>query len=907
VRFGKMKKVILFWVMIALLTCIVNAQCGIVTTSITLSEDIYFNISGINNACFVISGNDIVIDGNGHSIIGRFNVSTNYADSKNIAIDISHANNIVIKNLRIEGFFDGIRIHDASGTTISDNRFIDSVQGIWWQHGSNNLIINNVFENYNNPPSAITILKAQSGDSENFVIKGNSFTINSPGALSQAILHSGPKGGVIESNIIIFGNNKGRIKPRGIYFSGDNMVVQSNEITISGSNNDNSADTGCGICAVSGVGLNTIKSNKITASGTNIAGLKAYRTGIQTLSVNSAPNFYSDNEIDAKDGATGILLQNAAYSRFSDEKITSQNDYITIKGKEVIEEGTVGYEKTPYKNIFPSISNTFSDVMLDSRMLISIDSAKDVSIALDNDQPEYPATAVPFDNALIVQAYSPDSSLDYRTGYEMPDGITAEKIRLYEYPETINKWILVPTSVFEQDVMKSGEIDLNQGRYHFNIITNMDVPDTNTSQCLPDCTKGDNIAYLECESDTGCLDVQMDFQDPSGNTIADCDKKLINESYNFLAPYCIGNSVYRNYHCSRDPAQARAAIRISPIDEICPAVCIDGICTSGESNNTVPEKNETTPPENETEVPAGGECPSGKTLLCHNGKNEICVGDPSVIAAHIKHGDIEGRCIAEKAQTIEIKMNTENRVNIEFNNSVKVSFRALKDRQDQKIAITARSREAPPENIPAPERKVKKYLVIEHPDIDNSEIADSKLEFTVDDEWMKASSAKKDDVILSKFVADKWKDLRTSYVRSEGNLHYFEADSEGFSTFAVTLNNTVAAPQQETVPAQEPQETEETLPEKKDDGLANKILSLPFIIGASIFIVLLLVKLNLPQKQKNQEKTNPDEEKYRPVLNYIEKLKKKGISKEEISKDLEDAGHDKATIERLLKFSFSEK
>jgi PGF-pre-PGF domain-containing protein len=330
-------------------------------------------------------------------------------------------------------------------------------------------------------------------------------------------------------------------------------------------------------------------------------------------------------------------------------------------------------------------------------------------------------------------------------------------------------------------------------------------------------------------------------------------------------------------------------------------------------NETIPPveppiQNETQPPANQTdEVPAiNGACRNDKVLICHKEKNEICVGEPSAIAGHLRHGDNAGLCANERADIkIVANFKANDNVDIEFNNSVKVSFRALNEKRDSRITITSRSRETPPLDIPSPKRKVKKYLVIEHPDIDNSEIADSKLEFTVDDEWMIASNAKKEDVILSKYVADKWKDLKTTYVKSVGNVHYFSAESEGFSTFAVTLNNTVAAAPQEIPPEQQQQNTAE-LPETKQDGFVDRLLSLPFIIGASVFVILLFVLTNLPPKKKT-EKVNPEEDKYRPVLTYIERQKKKGSSKEDIRKDLEDAGHDKETIERLLNFSLNAK
>jgi PGF-pre-PGF domain-containing protein len=415
----------------------------------------------------------------------------------------------------------------------------------------------------------------------------------------------------------------------------------------------------------------------------------------------------------------------------------------------------------------------------------------------------------------------------------------------------------------------------------------------------------------------------------NGKIIAGCDLKQFDTEYEFSEPYCIGNTLYSKYTCHEGTTCAQYnydsdipvcikekpsnAVGVYPAGIICASGCVSGACIGGIQNETKPPiQNEANPPAAQvTEEPAiDGLCPADKVLICHKDKNEICAGEPSLIAAHLQHGDYAGRCANEKSDAkVVASFKANDNVDIEFNNSVKVSFRALNKKRDSKITITSRSRETPPLNIPTPARKVKKYLVIEHPDIDNSEIADSKLEFTVDDEWMKASNAKKEDVILSKYVADKWKDLKTTYVKSVGNIHYFSAESEGFSTFAVTLNNTAASPQQAIPPVQGQQDSEasDQSQENKEDGFVNRLLSPPFIIGASVFVVLLFILTNLPPRQKKEDKANPEEEKFRPVLTYIEKLKKKEMSRQEIAKELEGAGYDKATVERLLKFSFVEK
>ncbi len=311
------------------------------------------------------------------------------------------------------------------------------------------------------------------------------------------------------------------------------------------------------------------------------------------------------------------------------------------------------------------------------------------------------------------------------------------------------------------------------------------------------------------------------------------------------------------------------------------------------------------------ESPIHDLCPPDKYLICHKEINMLCVAESS-IRAHLNHGDYDGPCVNEKVDKKEISdIDTDEEIEVEFNNSIKISFRSLKEKKESSVAVTARVREVPPPDVPLPSRKVSNYFVIEHPNIENAEIADSKIMFTVSQDWLTSNNAKKEDIILGKFIG-AWKDLATTYIRTEGDLNYFEADSLGFSTFAVTINNTVA-PVRKTFAEQDVQTAlDNSKPhENNKDDFTDKLLSWPFVFGASLFVLLLVALSSLPPslllKQKKPEKNDPELEKYNSVLSYMEKLKKDDMSKEDISKELENAGYDVPTIEELLKLSFNEK
>lgn len=98
----------------------------------------------------------------------------------------------------------------------------------------------------------------------------------------------------------------------------------------------------------------------------------------------------------------------------------------------------------------------------------------------------------------------------------------------------------------------------------------------------------------------------------------------------------------------------------------------------------------------------------------------------------------------------------------------------------------------PPEGVFSPERKVLEYIVIEYAEIDNTQIEKVTLDFKVEKAWLEENAADVTDVVLTKFTDNAWEDLTTRFIRSDDTHHYFEADSDGLSVFAVTLKGTKA-------------------------------------------------------------------------------------------------------------------
>ena len=111
-----------------------NYSCGqTITESCTMNCNL--NATG---TCFTIGADNIVIDGNGYSIMG----------ATGTGIYLNSRNNVTIKNFQIYNFSYGIYLLSSSNNTISNNiANYNSYRGIYLFSSSNNALTNNTANN----------------------------------------------------------------------------------------------------------------------------------------------------------------------------------------------------------------------------------------------------------------------------------------------------------------------------------------------------------------------------------------------------------------------------------------------------------------------------------------------------------------------------------------------------------------------------------------------------------------------------------------------------------------------------------------------------------------------------------------------------------------------------------------
>jgi len=93
--------------------------------------------------------------------------------------------------------------------------------------------------------------------------------------------------------------------------------------------------------------------------------------------------------------------------------------------------------------------------------------------------------------------------------------------------------------------------------------------------------------------------------------------------------------------------------------------------------------------------------------------------------------------------------------------------------------------------------KVYKYIEIKGDNINETHIDKVKIQFQVNKSWIASSNINRATIALNRYKNNNWEKLSTKEVSEDNDYVYYEAESPGFSTFAVTgeeiVTTTVAA------------------------------------------------------------------------------------------------------------------
>ena len=89
------------------------------------------------NKTIVIDSDNIILDGNGHTITGS---------NSEYGIYLSGRSGVTIKNTNVRYFYDGIYLHDSNNNTLNGNNALNNTYGIYLYYSSNNNLFNNTMK-----------------------------------------------------------------------------------------------------------------------------------------------------------------------------------------------------------------------------------------------------------------------------------------------------------------------------------------------------------------------------------------------------------------------------------------------------------------------------------------------------------------------------------------------------------------------------------------------------------------------------------------------------------------------------------------------------------------------------------------------------------------------------------------
>lgn len=81
---------------------------------------------------------------------------------------------------------------------------------------------------------------------------------------------------------------------------------------------------------------------------------------------------------------------------------------------------------------------------------------------------------------------------------------------------------------------------------------------------------------------------------------------------------------------------------------------------------------------------------------------------------------------------------------------------------------------------------VYKYTEINATKINETDIDNVKIQFEVNKSWINENNIDPDTVALNRYHNDAWEKLSTKKTSEDNNYIYYEAETTGFSTFAIT-------------------------------------------------------------------------------------------------------------------------
>lgn len=110
------------------------------------------------------------------------------------------------------------------------------------------------------------------------------------------------------------------------------------------------------------------------------------------------------------------------------------------------------------------------------------------------------------------------------------------------------------------------------------------------------------------------------------------------------------------------------------------------------------------------------------------------------------------------------------------------------------VKLTVQNLVLAPQNVQAPTGTLYKYMEISVQNLASSQLEKAKIIFRVNKTWFTDNNLDLATTKLNRLVGSAWQTLKTTQTTSDANYYYFEAETPGFSTFAITASAKGTAP-----------------------------------------------------------------------------------------------------------------
>lgn len=155
---------------------------------------------------------------------------------------------------------------------------------------------------------------------------------------------------------------------------------------------------------------------------------------------------------------------------------------------------------------------------------------------------------------------------------------------------------------------------------------------------------------------------------------------------------------------------------------------------------------------------------------------------------------------ASVSTTLSVAPGEENAAKITNSNIPVIEVKLDVTEAASNVKVSVQSLSATPSGTVAPEEKVYRYLEIKKENLDDAKLKSAKISFFVTKAWLAENGLDSSDVELKRYTT-QWVSLPTIVKTSDATKVYFEAETPGFSVFAIGVK--VAAPAEEEVPEEE--------------------------------------------------------------------------------------------------------